>query len=188
MAGGDDVIDLSRDGMRRLGLDDTQIAVLQSIRQEIGDEYRERFAEQTDLLRRQTAAIERLQNTVGVLIEHLWPERKGEVPTAFKVAGPAEEVDLATVTADPIAAGFTLSQTDLARALGITQADVSILVRAFELPDDPACAMIVRRGKSDLVNYHRDAIERFTALVLDPPQSLKADAKKALERVRRRIG
>jgi hypothetical protein len=188
MPGGDDVIDLSREGMRRIGLDDAHIEVLQSIRQEIGDEYRERFAEQTDLLRRQTAAIERLQNTVDVLVEHLMPDRKGQVPTAFKVAGPSEDVDLATVTADPIAAGFTLSQADLARALGITQADVSILVRAFKLPDDPACAMTVRRGKSDLVNYHRDAIDRFAALVRDPPLSLKADAKKALERVRRRLG
>ncbi len=185
----DDVIDLSREGMRRIGIEAAHIEVLQSIRQEIGDEYRERVAEQTDLLRRQTAAIERLQNTVQVLVEHLIPERKGEVPAAFKVAGPGDEVDLATVSADPIAAGFTLSQADLARAMRVGQADVSILVRAFELSKDPACAMTVRHGKAAaLVNYHRDAVGRFLALVRDPPNQLNANAKKALERVRRRLG
>ncbi len=184
------VVDLSREAMLRLGFDERQVDTLQAIRGEVNAEYRERFAEQADLLRRQTAAIERLQNTVEVLVEHLLPEdkRKGPLAAAFRVAGPAEEPDLATVTADPIAAGFTLSQVDIARALHIGQADVSILVRAFRLPDDPRCAMTVRRGKAaPLVNYHPSAIDRFLALVRAPPSDLNATAKKTLERVRRRI-
>lgn len=67
-----------------------------------------------------------------------------------------EQADLpsAVVVADPIAAGYALTQTNLAEALNLSIADVSELVRAFKLKQDD-CAVTVRKGqRSDTANYH----------------------------------
>ena len=101
------------------------------------------------------------------------------------------EPDLATafVVADPIAAGYTLTQAEIAKALTLTEPDVSVLVRAFKLPEDGNCAVIVRKGKSgrNVVNYHPKAIERFRALVAKPPAGLSTSNRRLVERVRAKL-
>lgn len=81
-----------------------------------------------------------------------------------------------------------LVQANLAEALGISPADVSILVRAFKLTEDGDCAVTVRKGpKSSIVNFHPRALARFRELVAAPPDRLTGGEKKSLDRVRRRL-
>jgi hypothetical protein len=92
------------------------------------------------------------------------------------------------VVADPIATGYTMTQADLASALGLTAPDVSVFVRAFQFHKDGESAVVVRKGsKLPTVNYHPRAIERFRALVASPPADLSDEQKKILLRVRRRL-
>jgi hypothetical protein len=90
--------------------------------------------------------------------------------------------------ADPIGQGFTLSQATLAKVLGISSADVSILSKAFKLDKDAGCAVVVRSGpRNKIVNYNERSIERFRELVKDPPQDLDPTAEAAVVRVRRKF-
>lgn len=90
---------------------------------------------------------------------------------------------------DPIAAGYTLGQNDIARALGITQPEVSVLGRAFKLSSFEGCAVTVRKGAKgrEMVNYHRRAIDKFRDLVANPPSGLTREQQRALARVRERL-
>jgi hypothetical protein len=82
-----------------------------------------------------------------------------------------------------------MSQAQLAKALGLPQADVSILVRAFKLNEDENCAVVVRRGSgAEISNYHARAIDRFREFVAAPPANLDANQRSALERVKKRLG
>ena len=128
--------------------------------------------------------------TLQLLVEKIAPEIKDRIPIPIRLAGDEERPDLtsAVVVADPIATGYTMSQADLADALRLPQADVSVLVRAFGLSDDGECAVVVRKGpKLKIANYHPRAIGRFLALMATPPSGLDANQKSALDRVRRRL-
>ncbi len=158
----------------------------------IATAYRDSFVDLLATVRQQASALERIQRTLNILVEHVAPElaQRERVPVAFSVAREGDEPDLARAipTSDPIGAGFTLSQSDLAKALRLPQSDVSILVRAFRLVMDGQCAVIVRqRQRGALVNYHPRAIDRFLELVRDPPAKLTYDQRTALERVRNRL-
>jgi hypothetical protein len=116
---------------------------------------------------------------------------KHGLPIAIQAAGKRDEADLAQalVLSDPIGAGYTLSQAELAEALGLQAPEVSILARAFKLADDGECAVVVRRGKKGavMVNYHPRAFQRFREQVSTPPKGLSEKELQVLERVRRKL-
>lgn len=84
-----------------------------------------------------------------------------------------------------------MSQAEIAKALGISQADASVLLRAFALNKDERCSVVVRHGDNQrrgVVNYHPRTIDRFRELAATPPSGLDANQKAALKRVRARLG
>jgi hypothetical protein len=92
------------------------------------------------------------------------------------------------VITDPVGQGYTLSQVDLAKALGVSTADVSILSKSFKMDKEAGCAVVVRSGpRNRIVNYHQRAIERSRELVRHPPSDLDAAGKSAVTRVRKKM-
>jgi hypothetical protein len=182
---------ISRKAIRDLGLPEETEALLLEIYETIDRSYRERFIDLTSAVREQSAALGRIQETLLILVEAIRPELARSAPAAFAIAPDGQKPDVATVRVevlDPIAANYTLSQRDVALALGLEPPDVSVLARAFGLPDDPECAMVVRRGKTaTVVNYHPRVVKRFLDLVKAPPAELRADAATALKRVKKRL-
>jgi hypothetical protein len=79
-----------------------------------------------------------LQTTLSLLVEKMAPEIKDRIPVALRVArdGETPDVTSAVLVADPIATGYTMTQADLAAALGLSQPDVSVFVRAFKLNEE----------------------------------------------------
>jgi hypothetical protein len=144
-------------------------------------------------IRQQASVLERIQTTLTILVKHLAPKLEGQLPAAVRVAGHGESPDLATalIIADPVGAGFTMSQAEIAKALGISQADASVLLRAFGLNKDEQCSVVVRPGdnqKRAVVNYHPRTIDRFREMVASPPTTLDANQKAAVRRMRARFG
>lgn len=183
------VVDLAEPAIEELPISAPIKQKLNQIQAELATAYRESFIEMVGVLRRQASALDRIQETLRIVAEHLDIKLDGEAPVALRVASDGEHPDLASavVVADPIAAGYTLSQSDLSRALGISSADVSLLARAFELDKQEGCAVVVRQGKKQkIINYHRRAIDRFRELVDSPPPRLGAEANGALRRVRKK--
>lgn len=183
--------ELSEHRVAELGLSPETTAALNEIQRELSDAYRDRFIELAGALNRQAAALERVQRTLEILVDHVAPSRRGDVPPMLRVADASEAPDLASavVVADPIGMGFTLSQSDIARALNLAAPDVSILARALKLPEDERCAVVVRKGaKSDTVNYNARAAEvlRDRILTVDA-KTLDDTARKVLLRVRRKL-
>lgn len=184
-------VELSHRAVDALGLSPQVSRALKDIQAEVAEEYRESFVEMLQAIQRQASQLDRIQATLQVLVEHLAPTLKDTVPTAFRIAAASEAPDLAStlVVADPIGMGYSLTQTDIARALGLPPPYVSTLIRAFKLDDDEECAVVVRRGKkSKLVNYHPAVIARFRELVREPPEQLSGQASSHLRLVRERLG
>jgi len=181
--------DLGAAGAKRLGLSPEVVKKLTEIQAEVSGAYRDTLIEMVQAVNRQASALERIQRTLEILIEHTAPKLKGQAPAAFRVAADGEQPDIASalVLADPIAAGYTMTQADLARAIGISEPDTSILARAFKLEDDPDCAVVVRGGKQRTVNYHPRAARRFRELVAKPPRNLSQRQERTAERVRRKL-
>ena len=174
---------------KSLGLSPQVTQKLVEIQAEVDGAYREAFVEMVRAINRQASALERIQNTLAILVEQTAPQLKGQAPAAIRIAGEDEDPDLASalMVADPIAAGYTLTQSALAEALGLSAPDVSVLVRAFELPDDDRCAVVVRGGKRAVVNYHPRAIQRFKELVANPPKGLTQSQERLLGSVRKKL-
>jgi hypothetical protein len=184
------VVEAASKDIEDLGLSEPVQAALASIQKELADAYRDRFIEMAEALRRQASALDRIQGTLSILVKHVAPQLEGEVPVALRIAGDGELPDLAStiVVADPIGMGYTLSQSDLAKALDIGQADVSILVRAFKLVDDGECAVVVRKGTNQkIVNFHPRSVKRFAELVVASHDGLDKNQRSALARVRKRL-
>lgn len=187
---GADVHDFGRSAISRLNLSPEVETAFKDVQAELSNAYRDAFIEITAALREQASALNRIQTTLAMLVTAVKPELQGQVPPAIRVAGAGEAADLASavVVADPIGAGYSLGQSQIAQALGITQADVSILARAFQLKDDPECAVVVRKGKrSEMVNYHPRAILKFRELIADPPSGLSRNENRTIDRARRRM-
>lgn len=183
-------VSLATRAIEQLDLDEDARAALRAIQAELAEQYQQTFLKMLETQRIQASALERLQTTLQLLIERIAPEIKDRIPIAIRIADNNDQADIAStvVVADPIATGYTMTQANIAEALGIGQADVSILVRAFKLTEDGDCAVTVRKGpRSSIVNFHSRAIARFRELVASPPERLTADQKKALDRVRRRL-
>ncbi len=166
---------------------------LKDIQAEVADAYREGFVEMVQAIRQQASVLERIQTTLAIMVKHLDPKLEGQLPAAVRVAADGESPDLASamVIADPVGAGFTMSQADIAKALGINQADASILLRAFKLNKDVECAVVVRPGgdqKREVVNYHRRTLDRFRDLAAKPPSGLDPSQRGALKRVGAKLG
>ncbi len=152
--------------------------------------YQRSFVEMLETMRRQSSALDRLQTTLGILIENVAPDLKNQIPATIRVARSDEEPDLTStvVVADPIGAGYTMSQADIARALNLPAPDVNVLVKGFKLADDDECAIDVRSGtKHRIVNYHPKVLLRFKELLANPPAELNDKLKPTLERVRQRL-
>lgn len=184
------VRDLGAAGLKELGFSKEITEVLQGIQIEVAEAYREGFIEMVGAMEQQASALNRIQTTLNILIEHMAPQLEGKVPIALGVAESEEAADLAkaVVVADPIGSGYVLSQQALANAIGVPQTDVSTLVRAFRLKEDGDCAVVVRKGpRREMVNYHPRAIKRFLEGVASPPKSLSTTQSAALRRVRRRL-
>ena len=168
-------------------------SALKDIQAEISDAYRDRFIEMMDVLRQQTSTLARIQETLHILVQAVHPKLAGTVPAAVRVARDGEDPDLAStvMVADPIGAGYTLSQVDLATALGLPNAsDVSVLVRASKLDEDGECAVVVRRGaRNKIVNYHPRAIETLREWITSPPEglALAPDQQGAVKRIRKKM-
>ncbi len=191
-----DVTDLGMKSVENLGLSPKAEAKLKEIHLGLADAYREQYMELLQAINTQASTLRRIQETLNILVQHVAPHIKLDegviVPIAVQPTGDLNQADLARalVVADPIGAGYTLSQRDLASALapGVTQPDISVLVRAFKLTDDGNCAVVVRKGTSrDFVNYHPRAVARLKELILLPAKQLKPTEQRALERVRKRL-
>lgn len=164
--------------------------VLRDIQAEVAEQYKENFVAMVQAMQHQASAISRMQATLSVLIEAIRPELKHILPAAIGIADGKEHADIAhaLIVADPIGAGFTMSQAALGEALGLKGPEVSILVRAFKLHEDEECAVVVRRGKSGHIsNYHPRTIQRFRELVENPPKNLTQVEKDTLRRVRAKL-
>lgn len=181
-------VSLAASAIEQLDLGEPAKQALRSILGELAAQYQQSFVKMLETQRRQASALERLQTTLHLLVEKIAPEIKDRIPIAIRIVEGDDQPDIAStvVIADPIAAGYTMTQSNLADALGINAADVSILVRAFKLTQDGDCAVTVRRGpKSSIVNFHPRALARFRELVAEPPDRLDAAQTKSLDRVRR---
>lgn len=191
MAPDDDApLSLAAVAIERLNVGEGAKQALRTILTELAAQYQQSFVLMLETQRKQASALDRLQTTLQLLIDKIAPEIKDRIPVPIRLANEGESADLtsAVVLADPMAAGFTMTQAQLAKALGLQQADVSILVRAFKLNEDENCAVVVRRGtNTEISNYHARAIDRFRELVAAPPAKLDSNQKSALGRVRKRL-
>ncbi len=194
------IVEAATKPIDRLGFSPPVAKALRGIQAEVAEAYRERFIEMTETMRQQASTLARIQETLHILVQALQPQLAAtlggqKVPVAMRIAAAGELPDLASavIVADPIGAGYMLSQTDLAKALGLpptgtSVADVGVLLKAFKLREDGDCAVRVRSGsRSSIVNYHPRAIDRFRELLADPPAGLTGNDKSALERVRRKL-
>jgi len=165
--------------------------VLRQIQTEVADAYREGFMQMTKVIEQQASTLNRIQNTLAILVEKLVPTMASHVPPVMRIDGDSPDLAGALVVADPIGAGFTLSLSALSKAVGIGDADASVLIKGFRLKEEPDCAVVVRSGGSssskELVNYHPRAVARFRDLLFQPPSDLTQDQRSALKRARKKL-
>ncbi len=163
---------------------------IEGIRRDLDAQYREHFITMTEAISRQASALDRIQHTLQLLLEHSAPELKGRIP-GLTVAPEGSVPDLATVPAtigaDPIGAGYSLSQQGIADALNCSSSDISVLLKGHPLKTKSEFAVVVRRGKTqEVVNYHRRAVDELLRVILRPPSSASKDMLRAIERIQRR--
>lgn len=190
MASGKKVADISESSIRRLGLSPEAEEALNDIRTALADDYRESFVEMIKAINKQASALDRIQTTLHILAEHIIPTFADSLPAFVRVVGDGEETDIAkaVVVADPIGMGYVLTVTHLAKALGISSTDASIICKGTKLFEDPACAVVVRQGpKSQMVNYHPRAVARLKKLILDPPEHVDNACRTAIARARQKM-
>jgi len=179
--------DLALASLEQLDVSPETRAALREIKAELDAAYRGQISEMASAINRQAKALERIQTTLHILIRHIQPSLEETIPPVLRLAKPDEDADVASavVVADPIAAGFTLSQRNIASALDISAPDVSVLVRAFKLHKDPEVAVTVRRGQgTEVIYYHPAVIEKFRSRALAAsPEDVPTKARARLKRV-----
>lgn len=186
------LVDISTKAIDDLPLAPEVKGVLKDLQEEFADAYRQGFVEMVQAIRQQASVLDRIQTTLGILVNHLDPTLTGQLPPAMRIAQSGESPDVAStlVVADPIGAGFTMSQAAVAKALGIQPVDASVLLRAFGLDRDAKCSVVVRPGndkKRAFVNYHPNTLDRFRKMAAEPPSGLDSTQKSALKRVRTKL-
>ncbi len=183
--------DVATAAFRKAGLSPEVSELLREMQRDLEATWADRFLEVASAVHQQAAVLERMQRTMEVLVLAVKPELSGKLPVAIRLAGADERPDLASamVVADPIGAGYTLSQADIARALGISQPDASVLIRHMKLDRDPAVAVVVRwgAGRRDVINYRPVAMDRLRAWILETHVDLPLNVSRAIERARRTI-
>lgn len=180
---------MAEDPFKNLKVSPEAKEILSLIAAESNAAYRENFDQMVSALRDLAEGQKRLQVTLGILIKAIEPKLAGGIPAAVSIALPDQTPDIASavVLADPQAAGFTLTQAELAKRLGLSGPDVSILVRAFRLDQDRFFAIRLPRGKGHVVWYRPEAEAKFRELVKVPPEPLSNVAQNTLTRVRKRL-
>lgn len=188
----DSPTDLHAERFKKLKLSGPVQAALSAIHAELAEAYRDSFVNMIHAIEEQASALRRIQETLAILVQHVAPTIAAQAPVAFRIAADGEEPDLtaALVVADPIGQGFTLSQTTLAQTLGVSVADLGVAIKALKLNADPECAVVVRTGKrSQIVNYHRRAIDKFRAAVMAAhPSSFDGNNRSAIRRLQAKLG
>lgn len=185
----DRVVQLQPRAIKELGLDPQVERVVVDIQQALIAAYNDSLIKLATTVEKQAIALERIQETLHVMVKAIDKSGNLALPPVMRFAESNEDADLpsAVVIADPNKAGFTMTQTELAAALGLTSPDVSVLARAFGLPGDPKCAVQVGRGRRPVVVYHKHAVTRFRQLVASPPAGLTKAQRDTLRRVKRRL-
>ena len=92
--------------------------VLHAIQNEVSGAYRESFILMKDGLTRQASRLDRIQQTLSILVGALQPQLQDRgAPAAFRIAGPDEAPDVAAaiMVADPIGSGYTLRESSIAK-------------------------------------------------------------------------
>jgi hypothetical protein len=141
----------------------------------------------------QASALNRIQNTLNLLLGHLAPTIADQAPPAIRIAGAGEAVDLASavVVADPIGQGFTLSLTSLAKALGVSPGDLGVIAKALKLNNRPNFSVVVRSGsgpRNSITNYHARAIDEFRRVIIETQiSSLSGNERSALRRLKSQL-
>jgi hypothetical protein len=184
------LVDISAKSIDKLAVSPEVKAALKDIQAEVADAYRHGFVEMVQALKKQESVLDRIHATLAIVLKHFAPQLEGQLPAAIRIStdGEAPDIASAVVVADPIGTGYSLSQSDVATALGISPTDVSSLIRAFKLSDDGSCAVVVRKGKKHkFVNYHVRALDRFRELVRSPPAGIDPSLKNVLARARKAI-
>lgn len=163
---------------------------IEAIRADLDAEYRDRFLAMTAAISKQASALDRIQHTLELLLEHAAPELQGRIP-GLVVAPEGADADLASVrgafAADPIGAGYSLGQQAIANALQCNQTDVSLLLRELEIKKKPALAVVVRKsGEHETVNYHRRVIDELLRVLEKPPANASKEILSAIARIKRK--
>ncbi len=163
--------------------------ILAQIAAEVNAAYRENFESMLHSLQDIAEGQKRLLSTLGVLISAIEPKLGVNLPVAVSIAMPGERPDIAStiVLADPLAAGYALTQGQLAKEVGLSQADVSILARAFRLDADTAYAVRIPQGKRTTVWYRPLAGARLKELIAAPPELLSPRAEAIVKRCRAKL-
>lgn len=183
------VVFLSSKALKDLNLPDEVEDVVMRIQSRLVSAYNDSIAEMMGAVKQQAAALERIQETLHLLISASHPTLQGQLPPILRVARDNEGADLtsAVLVADPIAMGFTMTQEELADALTLSSPTVSILARAFKLEDDETSAVTVRKGKRPLYLYHPRAAEKFRSLLARNHPSFSTRQQNELRRAREKL-
>lgn len=86
------------------------------------------------------------------------------------------------------AGGYTMSQANVADAMGLSVRVVSVLIAHFELNQDSAFAVKVRRGDGEVVQFRRAVIEALRERVrATSPKVMPSHLRWHLERAAKQI-
>ena len=185
---------LTPHAIRNLGLPPSATQALLEIQEDLADAYREDFIALRQAVSAQASALNRIQTTLAILVEALAPQlaaARDRIPAAIRVAcaGEAPDVASALVVADPIGAGYTLSQGEFAKACGVTESDMSAVIKALGLRKEADCVVTVRAGnnRNTRYNYHPRAVKRFHDLLEAPPEIKDGNQRSAVRRIRKKL-
>lgn len=184
--------ELASQRTKELGLSPQVEAALANIQAELAAAYRESFTEMVSAIQEQASALNRIQNTLNLLIQALAPTLGAHAPPAIRIAAEGDahpDLASAVVVADPIGQGYTLSQTNLAKALGVPATDLSIGIKALKLSQKAELAVEVRKGRrSGIVNYHPRAIAAFRTAFLEASLTqFTGNDRSALRRLKEKL-
>jgi hypothetical protein len=180
---------MAEDPFKGLKVSQESKDILARIAAEVNAAYRENFDAMMKTLQDLAEGQKRLQASLAILVKAIEPKLAEGLPPAVSIAFRDEAPDVATavVLANPHAAGYTLTQAELAKQLNTSQADVSVLTRAFGLDADTFFAVRVPHGRRQTVWYRPEASARFLELLANPPQPVSDIAAATIKRVRQRL-
>jgi hypothetical protein len=180
---------MAEDRLKTLRASEESKEILAKIAAEVNAAYRENFEHMLHSLQDIAEGQKRLLSTLAVLIKAIEPKLEADISAAVAIAMPGDRPDIATtiVLADPSAAGYTLTQGELAKQEGLSQADVSILTRAFGMDGDSGYAVKIPQGKKNVVKFRPIAGTRLRELIAAPPEPLSEMARSVVNRCRQKL-